>query len=322
MPFVHYLQQQRINLKHELQLAKLPALAMYDPDSFVPSRNYWSLIANITALAGLKDLGFIVGLQSGADAAGPGLAKRLLALPTLHKALVQFCEIGSEQSSRAGLWLEPADKHTHRLYYQTSFGPEHMAYKHFQWYGLMAAISTIRLFVGQHWYPRRVGLASEKEPGQHIRKFFSDTHFQTNLEHSFISISNRLLGIQPQFDENLPLSQNYGARVNLPSDFIDCLKLVLRSYLPDGAPSIELAADITCLSKRTLQRRLDDEGLNYRGLIVRLRYEVAIELMQKRVYTMTDIAYQLGYSDPTHFSRAFRSIAGVSPHEYSRQLSS
>lgn len=79
MPFIHYLQQQGINLKHELRLAKLPVLAMHDKNSFIPSRNYWNLIGNVASREGFEDIGFIVGQQSGANAAGPGLAQQLLS---------------------------------------------------------------------------------------------------------------------------------------------------------------------------------------------------------------------------------------------------
>lgn len=194
-----------------------------------------------------------------------------------------------------------------------------MAYNQFQWYGLMAVISTIRLFVGQQWVPRLIGLGSAKEPGQLIRQYFPDTDFQTNQAHCFISISNTLLGKRSLPQENLLLSQNYNI-VDPPGVFIKNLKLVLRSYFADGIPSIKFAADITCLSKRSFQRKLDAEGLNYRDLIARLRFDVAIELMQNKEHIITDISNQLGYSDSTHFSRAFRRIAGLSPHEYIRQL--
>jgi len=314
LPFFHYLQQQGVNIKHELQLAKLPVLAMHNPDSFIPSRNYWNLIANVATHKEFKEMGFIVGQQSADIATKPGLAKPMLPLESLHKALVQFCDTGSKQISRVELWLEPTDKYTHYLHYQTSFGPEHIAYSHFQWYGLMAAISTIRQYIGPQWTPRLIGLGSAKDPGLHAHKYFPETDFLTNQEHCFISISNRLLG------DDLLQSQHH--KVADPSpDFIDSLKRVLRSYLLDGVPSIDLAADISCLSKRTLQRKLDAKGLNYRNLISGLRYEIATELMQNNEHCITNISNQLGYSDPTHFSRAFRRKAGISPHEYLRQLS-
>jgi hypothetical protein len=248
MPFIHFLHEQGASVGWELRRAKLPVLAMNDPDCFIPSRNYWNFIANVADREGIKDLGFLVGQQSGANAADPGLARRLGRLPTLHQALEKFCKIASMEISQVSLWLEPADKNTHRLHYRTSYGCEHPAYVHFQWYGLMAAIAAIRLFAGRRWQPLNIGLGTTTKPGQSIRQYFPDTRFHTGQEYCFISLSNRLLGKSPQLDEDLiQLSPRY-SRIKTPRDFIGALKLVLHSYLMDGVPSIKLAADISGLS--------------------------------------------------------------------------
>jgi len=316
LPFINYLQQQGVQLEPELRRARLPVLAMYDPDCFIPSRNYWNFIANIAEHEGINDLGFHVGLQSGASAVDQGLAKQLVRLPTLHQALDLLCKIASTEISQVHLWLEPVDRNTHCLHYRTSFGPEHQAYEQFQWYGLVVMIVAIRLFAGAHWQPRQIGLGSARKPGRTISHYFSDTLFRTAQEHCSINISGQLLGKPPHLDEDLFESSPHYSRIKTPRDFIGALKLALRSYLRDGAPSLELAAEITCLSTRTLQRQLTDEGLSYRDLLAEVRYETAIELMQNTEQSISDIANLCGYSDPTHFSRAFRRIAGISPHEY------
>jgi AraC-like DNA-binding protein len=319
MPFIHYLHQRGARVERELKRAKLPVMAMDDPDCFIPSHNYWDFIANVAEREGIRDLGFLVGLQSSADAADPGMARRLAKLSSLHLALEQFCKIVTTEISQVTLWLEPADNNTHRLHYQTSFGMEHPAYIHFQWYGLMATLAAIHLFAGRRWQPRKIGLGSSTKPGQTIRKHFPKTDFITRQAHCFISISNRLLGKTPQVNEDMLQSSSRYARIKPPSDFIGTLKLALRSYLRDGAPSLELAAEIADLSTRTLQRRLADEQLSYRGLLDTVRYETAIDLMQNTDNTVTYIANLLGYTDPSHFARAFRRMAGVSPREYMQQ---
>lgn len=214
------------------------------------------------------------------------------------------------------LWLEPADRNRHRLNYRTSYGPEHPAYVHFQWYGLMTTLAAIRLFAGKHWRPRQLGLGTTRMPGQSIRKYFPGTRFHTKQVHCFISLSNGLLGKPPQLDEDLLASSPRYSRIKPPRDFIGTLKLALRSYLRDGAPSLKLAADITCLSVRTLQRQLADEGLSYRDLLSEVRYEAAFNLMQDPDNTITHIAGLLGYSNSTHFARAFRRMTGISPSDH------
>jgi AraC-like DNA-binding protein len=50
-----------------------------------------------------------------------------------------------------------------------------------------------------------------------------------------------------------------------------------------------------------------------------VRYETDIDLLQDTDNSITDIANLLGYSDPSHFARAFRRMSGVSPGEYQKK---
>ena len=220
LPFIDYLHQKGAALERELLRARLPVVAMDDPDCFIPSRNYWTLIANMAEREGMKDLGFRVGLQAGANAADPGLARRLGQLPTLHQALERFCNIATMEISQVALWLEPADRNGHRLHYRTSYGCEHPAYVHLQWYGLMATLAAIRLFAGRDWQPRQLGLGTTTLPGQPIRKYFPDTRFYTGQAHCFISLDNRLLGKPPQLDEDQLQSSPRYRKIKPPRDFM------------------------------------------------------------------------------------------------------
>ncbi|MFW2440510.1 MAG: helix-turn-helix domain-containing protein [Arenicellales bacterium] len=320
LPFINYLRQQNVPIEKELIRVKLPVAAIIDPDCFIPSKNYWNFIANVAERERTKDMGFYVGLKSGANAADLGMSKRLLQLPTLKQALVQFCKIASSEISQVSLWLEAKETNTHRLYYQTSYGREHPAYVHFQWYGLMAAIAAIRLFHGKHWNPTEIGLGSIKNPSVKIHEYFPNTQFITGQPVCFITLSNSLLGNPLQPDKNLFENSIFYSRIKAPCDYIGALKLVLRSYLRDKAPPLELAAAITGQSTRTLQRQLASKGLTYRELLTAVRFETAIELMQNTDMKIADISSQLSYADPTNFTRSFRQIAGVSPREYMRQL--
>jgi AraC-like DNA-binding protein len=51
------------------------------------------------------------------------------------------------------------------------------------------------------------------------------------------------------------------------------------------------------------------------------RFQAGTRLLADPNVKVTDIAYDLGYSDVAHFSRAFRRLAGVSPRRYRYHLS-
>ena len=53
--------------------------------------------------------------------------------------------------------------------------------------------------------------------------------------------------------------------------------------------------------------------------MVRLKMNVAAELMQKPEAMVKQVAEQVGFNDPFHFSRAFKSVFGLSPARFARQ---
>lgn len=69
------------------------------------------------------------------------------------------------------------------------------------------------------------------------------------------------------------------------------------------------------LSVRTLNRRLREADINYRGLIDKYKLEKAMHLLHDPDISMTEISYQLGFSDLSTFSRAFKRWTGTSPSQ-------
>jgi len=90
----------------------------------------------------------------------------------------------------------------------------------------------------------------------------------------------------------------------------------VRTLLPAGYPTVEQGAGRLGISVRTLQRRLHRNGCTYSELVERVRHEEACGLLQEHGRSIAEIAVRLGYSDPSHFSRAFRRWEGTSPRAY------
>lgn len=84
----------------------------------------------------------------------------------------------------------------------------------------------------------------------------------------------------------------------------------------DGMPTLVELAHTLNLSPRTLDRYLDREGTSYRELARRARHDKACALIAAGELSLTQIAYELGYSDAANFTRAFRREAGISPSAY------
>lgn len=91
----------------------------------------------------------------------------------------------------------------------------------------------------------------------------------------------------------------------------------LSSQLSDHRDiKLEAVARDLGLSVRTLQRRLSYCGVDFKDLLDETRREEALRLISEAEHTMTEIAYRLGYSDPAHFTRAFKRWTGKAPFQF------
>lgn len=96
---------------------------------------------------------------------------------------------------------------------------------------------------------------------------------------------------------------------------------VLCRLLPQGEPKREVVAQRLHLSQRTLQRRLQEEGTSFQSLLDDTRRELAEQYLTQPAMTLLEIAYLLGFADPSNFFRAFRRWFDTTPGEYRARAS-
>ncbi len=98
------------------------------------------------------------------------------------------------------------------------------------------------------------------------------------------------------------------------------VRAVLLELLPGNAATIENAAERLGMSKRTLQRRLEDEGENFRALVNTSRESLARHYLGHTSMSGSEIAFLLGFEDPNSFFRAFQGWTGQTPESARRAL--
>lgn len=74
------------------------------------------------------------------------------------------------------------------------------------------------------------------------------------------------------------------------------------------------------MSGRSLQRKLKEGQTSFQQLLDEERFERAKQLMQQNDQSLTAISAQLGFSESSVFSRAFRRWSGMTPLEYRQTL--
>ena len=97
---------------------------------------------------------------------------------------------------------------------------------------------------------------------------------------------------------------------------------MINDLLPLGCPTEEVIAYKLHMSKRTLQRKLSIEKQSFLALLTSVRLLLAKQKLAVKSISVTEITYQLGYSSPSTFARAFKKHTQLSPLEYRTQVSS
>ena len=101
-------------------------------------------------------------------------------------------------------------------------------------------------------------------------------------------------------------SSSVGARV----------RELLAAQIREGEPEQAQLARSLGMSERTLQRRLRDEGLAFAALVDKVRTELAELYLSDPKLAVFEVAFLLGYSEPSAFNRAFRRWTGQSPSQF------
>ena len=94
---------------------------------------------------------------------------------------------------------------------------------------------------------------------------------------------------------------------------------IIAELLSAGQLSEEIIANKLHMSKRTLQRKLSSEGQSYSVLLNRVRLTLAKQYLTMTDASITQLTYQLGYSSPSTFARAFKKQTSLSPAEFRAQ---
>jgi AraC-like DNA-binding protein len=101
-----------------------------------------------------------------------------------------------------------------------------------------------------------------------------------------------------------------------PQPLSDRVRRMLVAGLGQDAIGADQAATAFAVSRRTLTRRLGQEGTSFRAVLDDVRRELALALLQDVSRSIADVAFFLQYSEAAAFHRSFRRWTGLTPHEY------
>lgn len=91
---------------------------------------------------------------------------------------------------------------------------------------------------------------------------------------------------------------------------------IIVEHLPSGDATVDKAASELFMGTRKLQRLLQEEGTSFISLLNKTREDIAKQYVKNKDMNMTEIAFLLGFSEQSTFSRSFKRWTGQSPTQY------
>jgi AraC-like DNA-binding protein len=314
-PFVGYLRERGCDVERMLASRHVAPEMVARGVGRVTKVQAYGFLEQAALEVGLPDLGFRVGETFYPSKMG-AVGRAVLQAPTLAEALRAFanylkCWVAENDVTleRVGdeVWLRVTT--TDGLTLNRGAANQN---------GVFLLIHIVQLAAGPGWRP----LALLGPPGsEELHEGFDalagvETHIHASdigIRFPAALLALPLRHVQTDLEDGCrPLEPARG--------FAAALGQALLDQLPyDGLGSLPVAAEISGMSRRSLQRRLAEEGLTFRRLTERLRFCAARDmLLAEPGSSVRDVASVLGYSGANNFRRAFRRMAGCSPGAYRR----
>ncbi len=185
-------------------------------------------------------------------------------------------------------------------------------------------VLSMRQLHKAEFHPLRVELhhAMPAQGGQPYEQLFrSPVLFgvaETTLVLDRADLLQPLTGACPELAQHHDqIATGYLARLDR-NDVIARLRHKIVEYLPDGECSRERLAAAMCMSETTLQNQLRRRGTTFHAVYDETRKEMACAYVSQSARSLTDIAFLLGFSDCSNFTRSFKRWTGSSPTAYRR----
>jgi AraC-like DNA-binding protein len=97
---------------------------------------------------------------------------------------------------------------------------------------------------------------------------------------------------------------------------LERIREIIAEDLQKGVPTLDQIAKRLCTSGRTLRRRLEADGTSFRALLDETRSELARSYVRDKRLPLSEVAFLLGFSEPSAFHRAFKRWTDSTPNAW------
>jgi AraC-like DNA-binding protein len=180
-----------------------------------------------------------------------------------------------------------------------------------------ACVKGLCDYLGADWRPLRVAFTHDAPVDRvvHVRVLGHHIDFEQRFNGVVLSQRN-LDAANPNADpvfESLARSLLHAASAAHAHRVIDDVRALVALHLPTGGCSVAQVAGHLGVDRRSIHRRLAQEGTTYASIVDAVRCELAARFVADCDRPLAEVAEQLGFAAPSGFSRWYRRRFGAAP---------
>ena len=305
-----------------MQGAGLKEADLTHPDARAPFSALVALWQLIAKAKGVSDPGF--GVRWGAslrdrDAGLLGYAMRYSA--TLAAALRRLVRYGRILTDTVQFELEGPDSH-HRVAVAAYAAALGVGLPFAVDSRLAAVVGMCRQITGAEVHPveARFTYGQPRSTTEHRDYFRCPLRFgqpvskvfflERDLQLPVLCADDALAGYLSEYAEHVLRTLITGTSTR------ERVRSAIWAVLSEGRPTLERIAATLQVPSRTLQRRLAEEGSSLQAEVDHIRKAMAMATLRDRAIPIEEVAFVLGYTEPSTFYRSFKRWTGITPHQY------
>ncbi|WP_457676423.1 helix-turn-helix domain-containing protein [Thiolapillus sp.] len=315
--FQRVLEAMEYPIEDFLKYARVPAPLLDDPNMVISIVSMGRFLDIAVRETGRHDLAFLAG-DLPLDHYGHA-GRKVLEASNLFRAMQMLSITGKSETSVSNFFLSHGDGHA-----WFCFGPlggSAVQRQQIELYRVRVILVLLQTALGTDWMPEVVRLRYTDPASVANNPLLASLNIEFDAGLTGVALPLEALATpMPPVPWDIQRNDMEGLPVDpLTVDSLTAFRRLLVSYLP-FRPNVEMMADVTGISRRTIQRFLQDNDLNFSALLDQVVFNQAVSWLSDSDMAITEIAYRLGYGDVAHFSRSFRRLTGLAPSKYRQQL--
>lgn len=312
-PFLKELASRGIAAGSLLEEQSLPTQIPASGDLFVSALSMYRMVEHAAELANDRYLGATVGSNLDLLAWEP-ISQAAENAVTVGDLLNRFILYSREHASSVRFSLEIAGSRATFKFERAVEPPFDPAQNDAFYLGFMSRL--LQGATSESWTPESV-LITLSDP-QAVPQTFIDMHIAKG-DRSGFRMSFPTEWLFERFEKSAfrhRIHQSNASRT--PQSLIESVHRAILPYIHEDDLTVDRAAELCGIGKRRLSSKLRSKGTTIKNEIAYLRQERAASALASSDRRIAKIAANVGFNDPTAFSRAFKNWTGQSPQEYRR----